>query len=347
MWASAASGRGARAGGRCRRRSATSSAGSSARRPARSSCTRTSRSPRRSSSPASPGRSRRGTGSSTSEANFPSVRYLYQAQPDLEVVVVRGRRGDRRARSTSARCSSRSATSSSRTAEIQDVEPIVRRAHEVGAHVDPRLLPVGRDRPVRPHRARRRLRRRRLRQVALRRPGDGWLYVRPDLAERLEPTFTGWQAHARPFAFEEEMEYAARRAPVPHRHAERAGATSRRRPATTSSRRSACPRSARTRSRQTQLLIDLADDARASRSQPARAERRGGTVTLARAGPRAVHAELDERARSSATSGPDAGIRLGPHFFTTDDEIRFAVSQIAEILESGAYRRHEGAIAVH
>ena len=36
-------------------------------------------------------------------------------------------------------------------------------------------------------------------------PGNGWLYVRPDLAERLEPTFTGWQAHARPFAFEEEM----------------------------------------------------------------------------------------------------------------------------------------------
>ena len=40
-------------------------------------------------------------------------------------------------------------------------------------------------------------------------PGAGWLYVRPDLAERLEPTFVGWQAHARPFAFEPELEYAA------------------------------------------------------------------------------------------------------------------------------------------
>src|SRR5207244_7000900 len=39
-------------------------------------------------------------------------------------------------------------------------------------------------------------------------PGAGWLYVRPDLAERLEPTLTGWQAHARPFAFEPELEYA-------------------------------------------------------------------------------------------------------------------------------------------
>ena len=40
-------------------------------------------------------------------------------------------------------------------------------------------------------------------------PGNGWLYVRPDLAERLEPAYTGWQAHESPFAFEEEMRYAA------------------------------------------------------------------------------------------------------------------------------------------
>ena len=40
-------------------------------------------------------------------------------------------------------------------------------------------------------------------------PGNGWLYVRPDLAERLEPTYTGWQAHEAPFGFEEEMRYAA------------------------------------------------------------------------------------------------------------------------------------------
>ena len=39
-------------------------------------------------------------------------------------------------------------------------------------------------------------------------PGNGWLYVRPELAEELQPTYVGWQAHARPFAFEEELEYA-------------------------------------------------------------------------------------------------------------------------------------------
>jgi len=28
-------------------------------------------------------------------------------------------------------------------------------------------------------------------------PGAGWLYVRPDIAEQLEPAFAGWQGHAR------------------------------------------------------------------------------------------------------------------------------------------------------
>ena len=49
--------------------------------------------------------------------NFPSVRYLYQAQPDLEVVVCEEAKPARSStRSTSGRCSSRSATSSSRRA---------------------------------------------------------------------------------------------------------------------------------------------------------------------------------------------------------------------------------------
>ncbi len=33
-------------------------------------------------------------------------------------------------------------------------------------------------------------------------PGCGWIYIRPDLREALEPAVTGWMAHARPFSFE-------------------------------------------------------------------------------------------------------------------------------------------------
>src|SRR5262245_6390809 len=39
-------------------------------------------------------------------------------------------------------------------------------------------------------------------------PGAGYLYVRPDLIEQLEPKTTGWMAHESPFAFETEMHYA-------------------------------------------------------------------------------------------------------------------------------------------
>ena len=44
---------------------------------------------------------------------------------------------------------------------------------------------------------------------------------------------------------------------------------------------------------------------------------------------------------------PDHGLRLGPHFFTSDAELRFAIEQIVDILETGAFRRHLGANARH
>jgi kynureninase len=36
---------------------------------------------------------------------------------------------------------------------------------------------------------------------------------------------------------------------------------------------------------------------------------------------------------------PDAGIRLGPHFFTSDDELVATVEAITEIVETGAYEQ--------
>src|SRR5256885_13966083 len=68
------------------------------------------------------------------EGNFPSVRYLYQAQPDLEVVVVPDDAAiveaiDERTLLVPI------THVLFKTAEIQDVAAIVRRAHEVGAHV--------------------------------------------------------------------------------------------------------------------------------------------------------------------------------------------------------------------
>ena len=141
------------------------------------------------------------------EGNFPSVRYLYQAQPELEVVVVAD--DEAIVEAIDERTLLVPITHVLfKTGEIQDVDAIVRRAHEVGAHV---VLDAYQAAGIVPL------------DVATLNvdfavggsvkwlcggPGNGWLYVRPDLATVLEPTFMGWQAHARPFGFEPELEYA-------------------------------------------------------------------------------------------------------------------------------------------
>jgi kynureninase len=277
-------------------------------------------------------------------ANFPSVRYLYQAQPELEVVVCED------AAEIAERIDERTLLVPIshvlyKNGEIQDVEPIVRRANEAGAHV---ILDCYQSAGIVP-----------LDVAALGvsfavggsvkwlcgGPGNAWLYVRPDLVDLLEPTLTGWQGHARPFAFEEEMEYAPGVArfltgtPNPAAHyAATAGYDLVEEIGVARIRESSL--------RQTALVIELADDAGFDVVSPREPERRGGSVVLRVPEFAAVHAELEARG-ILCDFRPDAGIRLGPHFLTTDDELRFAVEQITEILETGAYERHLGAAAVH
>jgi kynureninase len=85
------------------------------------------------------------------------------------------------------------------------------------------------------------------------------------------------------------------------------------------------------------LLVDLLDAAGFDLTGPLEPERRGGTVTVRTPEFAAVHGELAAR-EILCDFRPDAGLRLGPHYFTTDDELRFAVEQIVEIVETGAAR---------
>ena len=159
--------------------------------------------------------------------------------------------------------------------------------------------------------------------------------VRPDLIERLEPTFTGWQAHARPFAFEPEQEYASGAARfltgtpnVPALYAASAGYDI--------IEEVGVGRIRERSVQQTTLLVELLEGAGFEVASPGDPDRRGGTVVVRTPELESVHRELDAR-EIVCDFRPDAGIRLGPHFFNTDDELRFAAAQIAEIVESGAY----------
>lgn len=174
-------------------------------------------------------------------------------------------------------------------------------------------------------------------------PGAGWLYVRPDVAERLEPVFAGWQAHARPFAFEPQMEYAEGAARfltgtpnVPALYAATAGYDL--------IEEIGVDRIRENSMRQTALLVELVDERGFELQCPREPDRRGGSVVFSVPDFQAVHRELGER-EIICDYRPDAGLRFGPHFFTTDDEIRFAVDQVAEILETGAHERWLGAAA--
>ena len=271
--------------------------------------------------------------------NFPSVRYVYQARRDLDVVA---------SDDVVAAIDERTLLVPVqhvlfKSGEIQDVESIVRRAHSMGAYV---VLDAYQSAGTVP-----------LDVTALGvdfavggsvkwlcgGPGAGWLYVRPDLIERLEPSVTGWQAHARPFAFEPELEYAEGIARfltgtpnVPALYActpgydlieelgvERIRANS---------------------LRQTERLIEGAEQRGFDVRSPREPERRGGTVTMNVPDFEAVHKELSER-QILCDFRPDAGIRLGPHYFTSDEELEFALDQTAQILETGAHERWLGATA--
>jgi len=262
------------------------------------------------------------------EGNFPSVRYLYQAQRGADILVAADAEGvveaiDERTLLVPV------THVLYKTGEIQDVEAIVARAHEEGALV---VLDAYQSVGTVP-----------LDVTALGAdfavggsvkwlcggPGAAWLYVRPDLAATLEPALTGWQAHARPFAFEAEQDYAEGAARfltgtpnVPGLYAATAGYDV--------VEEVGVERIRNRSQEQTALLVELLDEAGFPAGGPHDPERRGGTVVVQVPGSKRVNRELAERG-VICDWRPDVGLRLGPHFFNTDDELRFAVEQIVEL----------------
>jgi kynureninase len=276
------------------------------------------------------------------EDEFPSVRYLLQAQPGAEIDVVPDLDALLDAIDERTLLVPLSHVLF-KTAELQDVEAIQRRAGEVGAHVlldayqSAGAVPVDIDASA----------------VAFATggsvkwlcggPGAGWLYVRPDLIDELEPAFVGWQGHARPFAFEPELEYADGIARfltgtpnVPALYAATAGYDVIEEVGVEAIRERSLAL--------TDLLIRLADEAGFEVTSQRDQARRGASVTIRVPGFEGVHKELSGR-QILCDFRPDVGLRLGPHFFNSEDELEHAIATIGEILASGAHERHLGAAA--
>jgi kynureninase len=171
-------------------------------------------------------------------------------------------------------------------------------------------------------------------------PGGCFLYASPTATVRMAPALTGWQAHARPFAFEPEMDFAegafrwlGGTPVIPALYAAMEG------PRLV---REAGLEAIRSKSRrQTARLVELADDRGFAVHAPRDPERRGGTVAFDVPNGYEVAQELLAR-DIIVDYRPGAGIRVAPHFYTRDDELDGAVVAIDDILATGAWTRHAG-----
>jgi len=162
-------------------------------------------------------------------------------------------------------------------------------------------------------------------------PGVAYLYVRPDHGQKLEPRFTGWAAHQRPFNFEvgpirytdPPFRFMNGTPHIPSLHAARPGI------------KIICEigveRIREKSKRQTTTLIDLADQRGWRVNTPRDPEKRGGTVSIDMPDSQEVCRELLRR-DILVDWRPQAGVRMSPHFYTTDKELEDAIEIAEEIV---------------
>ena len=171
-------------------------------------------------------------------------------------------------------------------------------------------------------------------------PGGCFIYASPSASERFAPALTGWQAHQRPFAFDYRMEYAGGihrwlggTPVVPALYAGMEG------PRIVAE---AGMEHIRAKSlRQVARLVELADARGYRLSAPRDPARRGGTVAFDV--PHGAEVAQALLARDVVIDyRPGAGIRVAPHFYTTDAEVERVVEEIDEILRTEAWTAFEG-----
>jgi kynureninase len=169
-------------------------------------------------------------------------------------------------------------------------------------------------------------------------PGAGYLYVRPDLQTKLEPKTTGWMAHQEPFSFDTNMRYADNiwrflhgSPAIPALYAAQSGYRIINEIGVDKIREKSM--------RQTSYLIELAEEAGFTVTSPKDVRQRAGTVTVAHEHAAAVAKELIRR-EFIIDYRPGAGIRISPHFYTTDNELELVIEEMKKIGESESYREH-------
>jgi kynureninase len=269
--------------------------------------------------------------------DFPSVLYLYEglARRGAEIVRVAAAPGRHmREEDIVAAVDERTAVVAVssvlfRTSQILDLAPIARRTREVGARTLVDAYQMVGTVPVD------------VRALGLDMltggsvkwlcggPGVGYLYVSPKIAPAPRPTLTGWMAHREPFAFdsgamvwdEGPRRFLTGTPSIPALMASRPGFEI--------VSRIGVPAIREKSLRQTQRMIDWADELGLAVGSPREAERRGGTVVLDTPHAAEVCAAL-LAADVLLDHRPGVGLRLAPHFYTRDDEIDRVMERVRD-----------------
>ena len=162
-------------------------------------------------------------------------------------------------------------------------------------------------------------------------PACGYLYVRPDLQNKLQPRLTGWVAHAAPFDFAQPpMRYTdsvrrfAQGTPgIPALYSVLPGLKIIEEVGVETIRAES--------ERRTEFMIDFAAARGWKINSPRDVDQRGGSVMIyVEDGPGMV-ARLNER-KVFVDCRPGVGLRISAHFFNTDEEVREAMEILAEMI---------------
>jgi kynureninase len=171
-------------------------------------------------------------------------------------------------------------------------------------------------------------------------PGAAFLYAAPAVRATLEPSLTGWQAHAHPFTFEQNMDYAdgierwlTGTPAIPALFAAAAGPEIVLQAGIDAIRAKSV--------RQTEWLIAAADTRGYRVHAPRESARRGGTVAFdVPHGHEVAQFLLSRNIIVDYRVG--AGIRVGPHFYTRDAELEECIGAIETCLSTGEWERFSG-----
>ena len=169
-------------------------------------------------------------------------------------------------------------------------------------------------------------------------PGAAFLYVRPDLVSQLSPALTGWMAHQQPFDFEPEMRFREdaykfmNGTPnIPGLYAAQSGLEIINRVGVNAIREKS--------TRQTEQLLALADMYGFPTTTPRDPAKRGGTVALNIPSAYAISKVLKDR-EFIVDYRPGAGIRISPHFYSSDEELDLIMAEVQKIIDTNAYANY-------